>query len=116
MHTERDAQERAQAFLARHVHELILGILPDIQHGHGLPTVHHFPHQALLDGQRRPLGIRLTGAMRGAQTQGVAGLIYEHQGAHFGAHKPGGLAYDALQDLIQVEAGTDVLPNVNEGG
>jgi hypothetical protein len=27
----------------------------------------------------------------------------------------GGLAYDAPQDLIQVEAGTDVLPNINEG-
>jgi hypothetical protein len=54
--------------------------------------------------------------MGSAQTQSITGLIHEHQGAHFGAHEPGGLAYDAWQDLIQVEAGTDVLPNIDEGG
>ena len=42
--------------------------------------------------------------------------VHEHQGTDFGAHESGGLAYDALQDLIQVEAGTKVLANVDQGG
>ena len=77
--------------------------------------MHDIPHEALLNGQRRPLCIRLTGTIGGAQTQGGVVRVHEHQGTDFGAHESGGLAHDALQDLIQVEAGTNVLANVDQG-